>query len=90
MCMLMTWIYEWVVSILQPSVVRVPDVRKTPTVTARSALRKLGLRARAVRPDGPSGYFLVSAQDPAPGTAAKRGTVVTLYLMAGEGVEHAG
>jgi PASTA domain len=87
--LLLTWIYEWVVSMLQPSVVRVPDVCQMRTVTARSQLRKLGLRARAVEPEGPGGYLVVRAQDPAPGTEAKRHTVVTLYLVSGEGVEYA-
>lgn len=90
MWILATWIYEWVVSMFQPSVVRVPDLLGMHPVTARSAVRKLGLRARPVRPDGPSDYWVVGAQDPAPGLAAKRGTVVTLYLMPGDGVEYAG
>jgi beta-lactam-binding protein with PASTA domain len=89
MQLLVTWIYEWVVSMFQPSVVRVPDVRQMPTVAARSELRKLGLRASAVEPDGPRGYLIVRAQDPAPGTSAKRGTVVTLYLVSTEGLEYA-
>ena len=90
MWILASWIYDWIVSMLQPSVVRVPELRQMAPVTARSVLRRLGLRARAVRPDGQGGYWFVSAPDPAPGTAAKRGTVVTLYLMSGEGVEFTG
>jgi beta-lactam-binding protein with PASTA domain len=82
----MTWIYEWVVSMLQPSVIRVPDVRGQHAVTARHQLRMLGLRVRAVEQDGPSDR--VRATDPPPGTAAKRGTVVTLYLVPEDGVEY--
>jgi len=90
MWILVTWIYDWAISMLQPSIVQVPDLRLMQPVTARSAVRRLGLRARAVRPEGPSGDLLVRAQDPPPGTAAKRGTLVTLYLISGEGVESAG
>jgi beta-lactam-binding protein with PASTA domain len=89
MYMLLTWIYEWSVGMLAPSVVAVPDVRQMGTVAASSALRKLGLRSRAVEPDGPGGTLIVRAQDPVAGTQAKRGTVVTLYLMSGDGYEYA-
>ncbi len=81
--------YEWVVSMLQPSVVRVPDVRGEYTTGARHQLRMLGLRVRAVQPDGPIMGRRVRAQEPAPGTNAKRGTVVRLYLVPEEGVEYA-
>lgn len=75
---------------LQPSVVRVPDVRGEYAGAARHQLRMLGLRARAIEPAGPIIGRRVRAQDPAPGTSAKRGTVVSLYLMPEEGVEFAG
>jgi beta-lactam-binding protein with PASTA domain len=70
-------------SMLQPSVVQVPDLRDMHMPSARSALHRLGLRARAVEPDGPRALLpslTVAAQHPAPGTAAKRRTIVTLYL----------
>jgi len=89
MWILASWIYEWIVSMLQPSVVRVPDVSQMDAYDARRTLRMLGLRARAVRPDGPAGHLVVRAQDPAPGVTAKRGTVVTLYLISAEGLEYA-
>lgn len=83
---LVQWVYEWVVSMLQPSVVRVPDVRGVYTGVARHQLRMLGLRVKAPQPGGPVIARRVRAQDPAPGTDAKRGTVVTLYLVPDEGV----
>jgi beta-lactam-binding protein with PASTA domain len=89
MDMLLTWIYEWVIGMLAPSVVAVPDVRRMGTVAARSTLRKLGLRSRAVEPDGPRGTLTVGAQDPVAGTQAKRGTVVILYLISSGGYEYA-
>jgi beta-lactam-binding protein with PASTA domain len=79
--------YEWVVSMTQPSVVRVPDVGGHYTGTARHQLRMLGLRVKAVHPDGGMGRR-VRSQDPAPGSDAKRGTVVSLYLVPESGVEY--
>ena len=80
--------YEWVVSMTQPSVVRVPDVRGLYTGGARHQLRMLGLKVRTVQPDGGLGR-LVRAQDPAPSTDAKRGTVVVLYLVPESGYAYA-
>jgi len=74
---------------LQPSVVRVPDVRGEYAGVARHQLRLRGLRARAIEPAGPVIGSRVRAQDPAPGTNAKRGTVVRLYLVPEDGVEYA-
>lgn len=73
---------------LQPSVVRVPDVRGEYTGGARHQLRMLGLRVRAIQPDGPAIGRRVRAQEPASGTAARRGTVVRLYLVPEEGLEY--
>jgi beta-lactam-binding protein with PASTA domain len=73
---------------LQPSVVRVPDVRGEYTAGARHQLRMLGLRVSAIQPDGPAIGRRVRAQEPAPGTDAKRGTVVSLYLVPEGGVEY--
>jgi beta-lactam-binding protein with PASTA domain len=75
----------------QPSVVQVPDLRNMHVPSARSKLHYLGLRARAVEPDGPRAFLpslTVAAQEPPPGTAAKRRSVVTLYLVADGGVEY--
>jgi beta-lactam-binding protein with PASTA domain len=87
--LLMTFVVDWIVSMLQPTVVRVPDLSEVGPVTASRQLRRLGLRPRTVRPESPGRYLRVRAQEPAPGTDAKRGTVVTLYLASGEGVQHA-
>ena len=74
---------------LQPSVVRVPDLRGETAAWARHQLRMRGLRVRAVEQDGPGPSDYVRATDPVPGTAAKRGTVVTMYLVPGEGLDYA-
>lgn len=90
--MLLEWLYEWVISMTQPSVVRVPAVCGMGPAAARSELHKLGLRAKAVEPDGQRAYLPslhVAAQEPAPGTAAKRRTVVTMYLALTSGAEYA-
>lgn len=84
---LLNFIYEWVVSMLQPSVVTIPDVRGQKDAWARHQLRMLGLRVRAVEDVVPSEY--VRATDPPPGTSAKRATVVTMYLVPGESVDYA-
>lgn len=81
------FVYEWVVSMLQPSVVTIPDVRGQTDAWARHQLRVLGLRVRAVEEVVPSDY--VRATDPPAGTSARRGTVVTMYCVPGDGVDYA-
>ena len=78
--------YEWVVSMLQPSVVTIPDVSGQTDAWARHQLRMLGLRVRAVEEVVPSDY--VRSTDPPAGTSAKRGTVVTMYCVPGDSVEY--
>jgi serine/threonine-protein kinase len=79
------WIIEWVVSMTRPSVVPVPDVSGQVDIWARHTIRMQGLRARAVAPDGAVRADYVRTTDPPPGTRVKRGTVVTMYLVPGDG-----
>jgi beta-lactam-binding protein with PASTA domain len=80
---LATVIADWIYSMLQPTIVTVPDVTGEVDAWARHLLRRLGLRVRAVEDIVPSDY--VRATDPPAGTQAKRGTVVTMYCVPGEG-----
>lgn len=78
---LIMWVYDWVVAMLAPTVVRVPDVTGQGVPSSRRQLRRLGLRVRAV--DQASALDRVRGMDPGPGTEAKRGTVVTLHCDGG-------